>query len=87
MLTLPVVLGFTFILGVVTGAVIAIAAVVVAARLTSRLTSGRATNILTGAQEPLPFVIKDDARERQIEDENLGYKQYEHFDNLEGLGR
>ncbi len=40
--------------------------------------------------KPLPFVIKDDAKEAEIEEAALGrntHRTPEYFDNLESLGR
>lgn len=37
--------------------------------------------------KPFPFVIKDDAKEAEIEKVALGHKSPEYFDNLESLGR
>lgn len=74
----------------ITGQILMLGAVVVAVRVVANSRDGR--SILTGTrpqmdQDPLPFVIKDDAKEHQIELENLGYKPLDRFDNVEGLGR
>jgi len=74
----------------ITGQILMLGAVVIAVRIVGNYKDGR--SVLTGARpsmdsDPLPFVIKDDAKEHQIELENLGYKPLEKFDNVEGLGR
>lgn len=42
----------------------------------------------TGSTSPMPFVIKNEDMEKQVEDENIrAFPRMEKFDNVEGLGR
>lgn len=76
--------GVILILGITIG----VASVMLGARLVARFSRGQ--SVLTGRSQPLeslPFIIKDDATERRLEDQALGYKQLTEFDSIEGLGR
>jgi hypothetical protein len=78
-----------FPIGLLTGLALAAVSVLTAVKVMTALTFHTSTQATSaGPTLPMPFVIKNEDMEKQVEDENIrAFPRMEKFDNVDGLGR